>query len=87
MPFVKRSGVSSELDQKLKKKRRKIIEEERIRILRESLMLFYDKLKEILLEFLNTPELIIEMAIKARKLSKPNATDNVAKLCIEAAYA
>ncbi len=46
MPFVKRSGVSSELDQKLKKKRRKIIEEERIRILRESLMLFYDRLME-----------------------------------------
>ena len=44
MPFVKRSGVSSQVDQKLKTKRQKIIEEERIRVLRESLMLFYDKL-------------------------------------------
>ena len=46
MPFVKRSGVSSQVDQKLKTKRQKIIEEERIRVLRESLMLFYDKLME-----------------------------------------
>jgi len=27
------------------------------------------------------------MAMKARKLSKPDATDNVAKLCVEASYA
>ena len=46
MPFAKRSGASSEIDQKLKTKRQKIIEEERIRVLRESLMLFYDKLME-----------------------------------------
>ena len=44
MPFVKRSGVSSEIDQKLKSKRQQIIEEERIQILGDSLMLFYDKL-------------------------------------------
>ena len=46
MPFVKRSGVSSEVDQDLKSKRQQIIEEERIRILKESFILFYDKLME-----------------------------------------
>lgn len=46
MPFVKRSGVSSEVDQELKSKRQQIIEKERIRVLRESFMLFYDKLME-----------------------------------------
>ena len=44
MTFVKRSGVSSEVDQELKSKRQQIIEEERIRVLKESFMLFYDKL-------------------------------------------
>ena len=46
MPFVKRSGASSEIDQKLKSKRQQIIEEERIRVLGDSLLLFYDKLIE-----------------------------------------
>ena len=46
MPFIKKSGPSSEIDQELKSKRQIIIEEERIRVLRESLMLFYDKLME-----------------------------------------
>ena len=46
MPFVKRSGASSEIDQKLKTKRQQIIEEERIRVLGDSLMLFYDKLMD-----------------------------------------
>ena len=46
MPFIKRSGASSEVDQDLKSKRQQIIEEERIRVLRESFMLFYDKLME-----------------------------------------
>ena len=46
MPFVKRSGVTSEVDHELKSKRQQIIEEERIRVLRESFMLFYDKLME-----------------------------------------
>ena len=44
MPFAKRSGTVSQVDAKLKSKRQQIIEEERIRVLRESLMLFYDKL-------------------------------------------
>jgi len=46
MPFIKGSGVSSEVDQELKSKRQQIIEEERIRVLRESFILFYDKLME-----------------------------------------
>jgi len=46
MPFAKQSGSVSQIDEKLKTKRQKIIEEERIRVLRESLMLFYDQLME-----------------------------------------
>ena len=46
MPFPKSSGSKSEIDQKLKSKRQQIIEEERIRVLGDSLMLFYDKLME-----------------------------------------
>ena len=46
MPFVRSSGARSEIDQKLKTKRQKIIEEERIRVLGDSLMLFYEKLME-----------------------------------------
>jgi len=46
MPFAKSSGFKSEIDQKLQTKRQKIIEDERIRILGDSLILFYDKLME-----------------------------------------
>ena len=46
MPFAKRSGTPSQIDEKLKTKRQQIIEEERIRVLRESFMLFYDKLMD-----------------------------------------
>ena len=46
MPFVRSSGAKSEIDQKLKTKRKQIIDEERIRVLGDSLMLFYDKLIE-----------------------------------------
>ena len=56
-------------------------------VLIEEDQLSADILKKILLEFFNTPELLIQMAMKARKLSKPDATDNVAKLCMEASYA
>ena len=56
-------------------------------VLIEEDQLSADILKKILLEFFNTPELLIQMAMKARKLSKPDATDNVAKLCVEASYA
>ena len=46
MPFVRSSGAKSEIDPKLKTKRQQIIEEERIRVLGDSLILFYDKLME-----------------------------------------
>jgi len=46
MPFVRSSGAKSEIDQKLKTKRQQIIEEERIRVLGDSLILFYDNLME-----------------------------------------
>ena len=46
MPFAKRSTAPSQIDDKLKTKRQKIIEEERIRVLKEALLLFYDKLME-----------------------------------------
>ena len=46
MPFVRSSGAKSEIDSKLKSKRQQIIEEERIRVLGDSLMFFYDKLME-----------------------------------------
>ena len=46
MPFARSSGAKSEIDQKLKTKRQQIIEEERIRVLGDSLILFYDKLME-----------------------------------------
>ncbi len=44
--FANLLGVTSEVDQELKSKRQQIIEEERIRVLKESLVLFYDKLME-----------------------------------------
>ena len=46
MPIIKRSTVNSQVNTKLKNQRKQIIEEERIRELKESLMLFYDKLME-----------------------------------------
>ena len=46
MPFPKSSGSKSEIDQKLKTKRQQIIEDERIRVLGDSFMLFYGKLME-----------------------------------------
>ncbi|SVD72075.1 uncharacterized protein METZ01_LOCUS424929, partial [marine metagenome] len=46
MPFAKRSGTNSQISSKLREKRKKIIEEERIRILGDALLLFYDKLAE-----------------------------------------
>jgi UDP-N-acetylglucosamine--N-acetylmuramyl-(pentapeptide) pyrophosphoryl-undecaprenol N-acetylglucosamine transferase len=46
-----------------------------------------EKLKAVLLELLHAPERIVQMAIKARSLAKPDATMIVAKLCMEAAHA
>ncbi len=46
-----------------------------------------EKLKAVLLELLHAPERIVQMAIKARSLAKPDATMIVANLCMEAAHA
>ena len=46
MSFARSSGTKSEIDQKLKTKRQQIIEDERIRVLGDSFMLFNDKLME-----------------------------------------
>ena len=59
MPFAKRSNSSSQIDEKLKTKRQQIIEEERIRLLGESLMLFYDELMnkyELIYPRINEPK-------------------------------
>lgn len=45
------------------------------------------KLKEVLLKLCRAPEQLLQMAVKARSLSKPQATDDVARLCMEAAHA
>ncbi len=46
-----------------------------------------EKLKAVLLQLLHAPERIVQMAIKARSLAKPDATMIVANLCMEAAHA
>jgi UDP-N-acetylglucosamine--N-acetylmuramyl-(pentapeptide) pyrophosphoryl-undecaprenol N-acetylglucosamine transferase len=45
-----------------------------------------EKLKEVLLQLLHAPEQLLQMAIKARSLAKPQATTLVANLCMEAAH-
>ncbi len=46
-----------------------------------------EKLKAVLLQLLHAPERIVQMAVKARSLAKPDATMMVANLCMEAAHA
>ena len=46
MPIIKRTGLNSQVDSKVQSKRKQIIEEERIRVLGDALMCFYDKLIE-----------------------------------------
>lgn len=46
-----------------------------------------EKLKAVLLQLLHAPEQIVQMAIQARSLAKPDATMMVANLCMEAAHA
>ena len=45
------------------------------------------KLKEYLLKFCQASEQLMQMAVKARSLSKPRATEDVARLCMEAVHA
>lgn len=56
-------------------------------ILIQEVQLNTKKLKELLLMLCQAPEQLIKMAVKARSLAKPTATDDVAKLCMEAIHA
>jgi UDP-N-acetylglucosamine--N-acetylmuramyl-(pentapeptide) pyrophosphoryl-undecaprenol N-acetylglucosamine transferase len=47
----------------------------------------FEKLKVLLLKLCHAPEQLMQMAVKARSLAKPQATDDVAKLCVEAIHA
>lgn len=56
-------------------------------ILIQEAQLNIEKLKELLLKLCHAPEQLMQMAVKARSLSKPQATDDVAELCLEAIHA
>lgn len=56
-------------------------------VLIQEMQLNIGKLKELLLKLCHAPEQLMQMAIKARSLSKPMATDDVARLCMEAIHA
>jgi UDP-N-acetylglucosamine--N-acetylmuramyl-(pentapeptide) pyrophosphoryl-undecaprenol N-acetylglucosamine transferase len=55
-------------------------------ILMQETQLSIEKLKQVLVQLVQAPEQIIQMAIKARALAKPQATHVVANLCMEAAH-
>ena len=79
MPFVRSSGAKSEIDQKLKTKRQQIIEDERIRVLGDSLMLFYDKLMEnYVLAYPSNEEIEDEIQLVDRELVEQLARDYAA---------
>ncbi len=65
----------------------KYLSDEGAAILIQEEQLNAGKLKEVLLKLCYAPEQLVQMAVKARSLSKPQATDDVARLCTEAAYA
>ena len=68
MPFAKRSGANSQINTKLREKRKKIIEEERIRILGDSYMLFYEQLiKKYELIHLRDEDVKLEKIISVEK--------------------
>ncbi|MBL1141622.1 MAG: undecaprenyldiphospho-muramoylpentapeptide beta-N-acetylglucosaminyltransferase [Proteobacteria bacterium] len=56
-------------------------------ILIQEAQLNIEKLKEVLLKLYQAPEQLIQMAVKARSLAKPTATEDVAKICLEAIHA
>ena len=53
-------------------------------ILIQEAQLSVDKLKSVLSGLMQAPEQLKQMAIKARALAKPDATEHVANLCVEA---
>lgn len=56
-------------------------------ILIQEAQLNIEKLKEHLLKLCHVPEQLMQMAVKARSLSRPTATDDVATLCVEVIHA
>ncbi len=56
-------------------------------ILIQEAQLNIGKLKDLLLKLCHAPEQLMQMAVKARSLSKPQATNDVAKICLEAIHA
>ena len=55
-------------------------------ILIQEAQLNIEKLKELLLKLCHAPEQLMQMAVKTRSLSKPQATNDVARLCMEAIH-
>lgn len=64
----------------------KYLSEEGAATLIQEAQLDVNKLKECILKLVHAPEQLLVMANKARSLAKPNATELVADLCVEAAY-
>ena len=56
-------------------------------VLIQEAQLNVEKLKELLLKLCHAPEQLMQMAAKARSLAKPEATADVARLCLEAIHA
>ena len=46
-----------------------------------------EKLKDILITVFRSPDQLLQMAVRARSLARPEATETVASLCVEAAHA
>jgi len=65
----------------------KYLSSEGAAILIQEAKLNSEKLKKILVSLFSAPEELMQMAVKARALSKPTATDDVAKICMEAIHA
>lgn len=55
-------------------------------VLLQETQLNVEKLREVFLRLLHAPDQLLQMAIKARLLAKPDATKLVANLCMEAAH-
>ena len=76
MPFPTGSGPKSEIDQKLKSKRQQIIEDERIRVLVDSFMAFYD---ELMIDFNLVHSLPEDLNDESEPLIESVSRENVEK--------
>ncbi len=55
-------------------------------VLIQETQLSIGKLRKVLLRLCRSPEQLLQMAVRARDLAKPEATEIIAKLCMEAAH-